>query len=126
MRCWPARTAFAPPQVGDSGRFLRASRRAAERLVVAQAALIGVAVSDLYPHFSISGNILDATQFADLFHGTRWPATSAQRSVGTSSTTRLANSAGSLFAELAQYQNTVLQANAEAENALVAFLTCAK
>lgn len=122
----------APPQVavGIPAELLRRRPdvRRAERLVAAQSALIGVAVSDLYPHFSISGNIfLDATQFADLFHGD-----SVAGNVGPAfrwdilNYGRLANNIRlqeARFQELAvQYQNTVLQANAEAENALVAFL----
>ena len=42
--------------------------RRAERQVAAQSARIGVAVSDLYPHFSVLGTIgVEAEQFGDLF-----------------------------------------------------------
>ena len=42
--------------------------RRAERLVAAQSARIGVAASDLYPHFSLLGTIgLEAEGFGDLF-----------------------------------------------------------
>ena len=63
----------APPQVavGIPADLIR--RRPdvlrAEREVAAQSALIGVATSDLYPHFTISGTIFyDATRFQDLFN----------------------------------------------------------
>ncbi|MBN1854280.1 MAG: efflux transporter outer membrane subunit, partial [Pirellulales bacterium] len=62
----------APPQVavGIPAELLRRRPdiRRAEREVAAQSAMIGIATSELYPHFSIDGNIyLDATQFQDLF-----------------------------------------------------------
>lgn len=122
----------APAQVavGIPAELLRRRPdvRRAEREVAAQSALIGVAVSDLYPHFSISGNIyLDAMQFKDLFH-----PDSVAGSVGPSfrwdilNYGRLANNIRvqeSRFQQLAvQYQDTVLRANAEAEDALVGFL----
>ena len=102
--------------------------RRAEREVAAQSALIGVATSDLYPHFSINGTIfLDATKFEDLFD-----ADSVAGSVGPSfrwnilNYGRLVNNIRvqeARFQQLAvQYQNIVLQANAEAENAIIGFL----
>ncbi|MDZ7620079.1 MAG: efflux transporter outer membrane subunit, partial [Patescibacteria group bacterium] len=43
--------------------------RRAEREVAAQSAMIGIATSELYPHFSITGTIyFDATKFNDLFN----------------------------------------------------------
>jgi NodT family efflux transporter outer membrane factor (OMF) lipoprotein len=100
----------------------------AEREVAAQSALIGVATSDLYPHFSITGTIYyDAIRFQDLFD-----ARSFAGNVGPSfnwnilNYGRLVNNIrvqDARFQQLAyQYQNTVLQANAEAEDALVGFL----
>ncbi|MGD0656119.1 MAG: efflux transporter outer membrane subunit [Thermoguttaceae bacterium] len=100
----------------------------AEREVAAQSALIGVATSDLYPHFSITGTIYyDATRFQDLFD-----ARSFAGNVGPSfnwnilNYGRLVNNIrvqDARFQQLAyQYQNTVLKANAEAEDALVGFL----
>ena len=100
----------------------------AEREVAAQSALIGVATSDLYPHFSINGTIYyDATRFQDLFD-----ARSFAGNVGPSfnwnilNYGRLVNNIrvqDARFQQLAyQYQNTVLKANAEAEDALVGFL----
>ncbi len=102
--------------------------RRAEREVAAQSAMIGVATSELYPHFSISGTIfLDATKFENLFN-----IDSIAGTVGPSfhwnilNYGRLTNNIRvqeSRFQQLAvQYQDTVLRANAEAENALVRFL----
>ncbi len=102
--------------------------RRAEREVAAQSALIGVAASELYPHFSITGNIFfDANRFKDLFD-----VNSLAGNVGPSfnwnilNYGRLVNNIrvqDARFQQLAyQYQNIVLQANAEAENALVGFL----
>ncbi len=102
--------------------------RRAEREVAAQSAQIGIATSELYPHFSITGTVyLDATKFEDLFD-----ADSIAGAVGPSFQWNLLNYGRLVnnirvqearFQQLAvQYQNTVLQANAEAENAIVAFL----
>jgi NodT family efflux transporter outer membrane factor (OMF) lipoprotein len=122
----------APPQVavGIPAELLRRRPdiRQVEREVAAQSALIGVAESELYPHFSITGNIyFDALKFEDLFD-----AKSLAGSVGPSfnwnilNYGRLANNIlvqEARFQQLAvQYQNTVLQANAEAEDAIVQFL----
>lgn len=122
----------APAQVavGIPAELLRRRPdvRRAEREVAAQSAMIGVATSELYPHFSINGSIyLDASRFEDLFD-----ANSFAGNVGPSfqwnilNYGRLTNNIRvqeSRFQQLAvQYQNTVLQANAEAENALVSFL----
>ncbi len=122
----------APPQVavGIPADLIR--RRpdvlSAERAVAAQSALIGVATSDLYPHFSINGTIFyDAQRFQDLFE-----PKSLAGNVGPSfnwnvlNYGRLVNNIrvqDARFQQLAyQYQNSVLQANAEAEDALVGFL----
>jgi outer membrane protein TolC len=102
--------------------------RRAEREVAAQSAQIGIAASQLYPHFSITGTLfLDAARFQDLFQ-----SGSVAGSVGPSfrwdilNYGRLINNVrvqDARFEQLAvQYQNTVLAANAEAENALVSFL----
>jgi NodT family efflux transporter outer membrane factor (OMF) lipoprotein len=121
-----------PPQVavGIPAELLRRRPdvRQAEREVAAQSALIGVSTAELYPHFSIDGTIyLDATKFSDLFD-----VNSVAGSVGPSfrwnilNYGRLVNSIRvqeARFGQLAvQYQNVVLQANAEAENATVGFL----
>ena len=87
-----------------------------------------MATSDLYPHISIRGNIFfDANNFKDLFEGR-----SVAGSVGPSfqwnilNYGRLVNAIrvqDARFQQLVvQYQNTVFQANAEAENSIVGFL----
>ena len=122
----------APPQVavGIPADLIRRRPdiRRAEREVASQSALIGVAASDLYPHFSITGTIFfDASRFKDLFN-----ANSFAGNVGPSfnwnilNYGRLVNNIrvqDARFQQLAyQYQNIVLAANAEAENALIGFL----
>ena len=102
--------------------------RRAERRLAAQSARIGVAESEFYPHISITGTIgVDANQFQDLFRGG-----SSFGSVGPSlrwnvlNYGRIANTVlaeDALFQQLLlTYQQTVLSANAEAEDALVLFL----
>ena len=102
--------------------------RAVERDVAAQSAQIGIATAQLYPHFSIAGNIYyDAEQFKDLLS-----ASSFGGGIGPSFTWNILNYGrlvngiyvqDARFQELVfTYQNKVLQANAEAENALVKFL----
>ena len=102
--------------------------RRAEREAAAQSAQIGVATAELYPHFSITGTIsFDTAQFKDLFG-----ADSLAGSVGPTfqwnilNYGRLVNNIrvqDARFQQLALfYQNTVLQANAEVENALIGFL----
>ncbi len=100
----------------------------AERAVAAQSALIGVATSDLYPHFSISGTIFyDASRFQDLFNVNSFAGNAGPSfNWNILNYGRLVNNIrvqDARFQQLAyQYQNTVLQANAEAEDALVGFL----
>ncbi len=102
--------------------------RAAERAVAAQSAQIGIAASDLYPSIAVTGEVfVQSGQFPKLFN-----ADSIAGSVGPSfrwdilNYGRLVNNlraqeAG--FNELvAQYQNTVLEANQEVEDQLTAFL----
>ena len=102
--------------------------RRAERQLAAQSARIGVATSDLYPHLSIVGSIgLQANEISDLYS-----SGSLRGSIGPSlrwdilNYGRLANNIGvqdARFQALAvNYQNRVLQANAEVENALISFL----
>lgn len=102
--------------------------RAAEREVAAQSARIGVATADLFPHFSISGNIrVESAQFSTLFTGA-----STAGSIGPAfdwdilNYGRLVNNIrlqDAVFQELATtYMQTVLQANAEVESALVNYL----
>ncbi len=100
----------------------------AEAQMAAQCARIGVAVSELYPHISLSGNIgLQAPQFSRLFNSN---ATFYQYGPSVQwnilNYGRLANNVllqDAKFGELyVNYQNTVLQANTEVENGLVTFL----
>jgi NodT family efflux transporter outer membrane factor (OMF) lipoprotein len=122
----------APPDVavGIPADLLRRRPdiRRAEREVAAQCAQIGVATAELYPHFSLAGTIYyDAENFKDLFN-----VSSLAGSVGPSFRWNVLNYGRLLagirvqdarFQELAtEYQNAVLEANAEAENALVGFL----
>lgn len=102
--------------------------RRAERLVAAQNARIGVAVSDLFPHLSVLGTIgVEAEQFGDLFKdgsmigeispGFRWEILNYGRLVNN---VRVQDAR---FQQLAYaYQNQVLEAGREAEDAIVLFL----
>jgi len=126
----PIPTAPAQVAVGIPADLLRQRPdvRRAERQVAAQSAQIGIATSDLYPHLSISGTLFfEAANFSNLFDGD-----SLAGNVGPSfrwdvlNYGRLRNNIRfqeARFQELVfTYQNLVLQANAEAENSLVAFL----
>jgi outer membrane protein TolC len=102
--------------------------RRAERLVAAQSARIGVAMSDLYPHFSVLGTIgVEAENFGDLFKsgsmigeispGFRWDILNYGRLVNN---VRVQDAR---FQELAYaYQDQVLVAGQEAEDAIISFL----
>jgi NodT family efflux transporter outer membrane factor (OMF) lipoprotein len=107
--------------------------RRAEYLAVAQCAQIGVAKADLYPAFSLSGNFgflasdTGQSQLGDL---TSWKSRTG--SIGPSFQWNVLNYGqitnqvrlqDAKFQEaLVSYQNTVLQAQQEVENGLVAFL----
>jgi len=102
--------------------------RRAERLVAAQSAEIGVATSELYPHISINGIMAwEAAQFKDIFKSSAFGGT-----IGPSLRWNVLNYGRLLnnirahdarFQQLvATYQQTVLHANEEAENAIVAYL----
>lgn len=102
--------------------------RNAERLVAAQSARIGIAESDLYPAFTINGSIfIQANQFKNMFRGN-----SIGGNVGPSfnwnvfNYGRIRNAIRVEDARFQQsvtnYQNIVLNANREAEDALVSFL----
>lgn len=123
-------TAPAEVAVGIPADLLRRRPdvRAAERDVAAQSALIGVAISDLYPSIAITGEIsTTAEDFSNLFK-----SLSNGGSVGPSfqwnvlNYGRIKNNISiqqASFQELiASYQNTVLTANEEVEDSLVAFL----
>lgn len=102
--------------------------RRAERDVAAQSARIGIAVSDLYPRFSIAGTIgVDATEFNELFTsqsfggaiapGFRWNILNYGR-IRNNIRVQQAR-----FDQLAvQYQNAVLRANREVEDAIASYL----
>jgi NodT family efflux transporter outer membrane factor (OMF) lipoprotein len=100
-----------------------------ERQAASQSALIGVAKSDLYPHFAINGSIgVQGEHFADLFH----TPGSFTGSIGPSfrwdilNYGRIENNVAqqeARFRELvAAYQEAVLRAGREAEDAAVGFL----
>lgn len=102
--------------------------RAAERQLAAQSAQIGFAESELYPHFSIGGSIgTDAADSDDLFSnagevwsifgGFQWNVLNYGR---LESNVRLQDA---LFQQLLEdYKFTVLQAQVDVENAIVAYL----
>ena len=103
--------------------------RRAERQVAAQSARIGVAVSDLYPHISLLGTIgVEAEQFGDLFKtpgsmigeigpGVRWDILNYGRLVNNVRV-RIRVSRQLAYA----YQDRVLNAGREVEDAMVVFL----
>jgi NodT family efflux transporter outer membrane factor (OMF) lipoprotein len=127
----PIPTPPADVVVGVPANLLRRRPdiRAAERQVAAQSAAIGVATADLLPHFSITGSIsLQADRYDNLFEsasaagaispGFSWDIFNYGRLINN---VRLQDT---VFKELAvNYQQTVLQANQEAENAINTFLT---
>jgi NodT family efflux transporter outer membrane factor (OMF) lipoprotein len=102
--------------------------RAAERQLAAQSAQIGFAVTELYPHFSIGGSIgTSATDSDDLFSnegetwnffgGFQWNVLNYGR---LQSNVRLQDA---VFQQLlVDYRFTVLQAQVDVENAIVAYI----
>lgn len=128
----PAPIPSAPPEiaVGIPAELLRRRPdvRRAERQAAAQSARIGIAASEFYPRIAITGTIsLDAEQFSDVFSGS-----SLAGRVGPGfqwnilNYGRIANSVRAEDARFQQavigYQNTVLMANKEVEDAIVGFL----
>ncbi len=102
--------------------------RRAERLAMAQGEQIGIAEAALYPRFALTGTLgWEAQDFTHLF-----TASAFNSSVGPAFQWNILNYgrlASNVKLQEAQYQelvttfrDTVLQANAEAENALTAFL----
>jgi len=101
--------------------------RRAERDVAAQTAEIGIATTDLYPAITLNGSLsLEARQFADLFNNNAWAG-----SVGPAFRWNVLNY-GRLISKIdvqnarlrqaaTRYQQTVLEANEEAENAIASF-----
>lgn len=103
--------------------------RRAERQVAAQSARIGIAESDFYPHIAINGTLgVASEQFGELFRipnsmvgvvgpSFRWDILNYGRILNN------VRAQDARFQELAYaYQNSVLQAGAEAEDAIIAFL----
>jgi len=102
--------------------------RRAERMVAAQSAEIGIAESELYPHISIAGTAgWEAGTFPDLFKsgalagtigpGFRWNVLNYGRLLNN------IEAQNARFQQaVANYQQSVLKANEEAENAITAFL----
>ncbi|MBX9626582.1 MAG: TolC family protein [Gemmataceae bacterium] len=102
--------------------------RRAERIVAAQSAEIGVATSALYPHISVLGSLgWEAGKFSDVFKSSAFGGT-----IGPSFRWEVLNygrllnnikAENAVFQQvIANYQQTVLKANEEAENAIVAYL----
>ena len=100
--------------------------RRGERQLAAQTARIGVATADLYPSFSLGGNlVLQATEFGDLGNsdsfgwslvpGVRWPLFTGGKIRGQIQAEEYKTDQA-----LAAYRRTVLFALAEVENSLVA------
>ena len=121
----PARIALGMPQ--DLIRQ-RPDIRAAERRLASQSAQIGVAEAELYPSLSIGGSIgTDAADSSDLFNSSSesWSLFAAFQwnifNYGRlKSNVRLQDARFQQL--LVDYQNTVLQAQGDVENAIVAYL----
>ena len=103
--------------------------RTAERQLAAQGAQIGIAVSELYPHFQIGGSIGTAAEDSlsdlfstgsntlNLFGGFQWNIFNYGR---LRSNIRYQDA---VFQQLlVDYRSTVLQAEGEVENSIVAYL----
>jgi NodT family efflux transporter outer membrane factor (OMF) lipoprotein len=127
----------SPPEVvvGIPADLLRRRPdiRSAELRAAAQCAQIGVAKADLYPAFSLSGNFgflasdVGSFKLSDMF---QWKSSTAQAGPSVQwnilNYGRITNNVrvqDARFQELLiTYQNTVLKAQQEVEDALVAFL----
>lgn len=102
--------------------------RRAERELAAQSARIGVALTDLLPQFQLSGSLsLNAEEFPQLFATKAFEATTGPRvQWAIFNYGRLINNVrvqDARFQQLAfVYENTVLQAQQEVEDALAAYL----
>ncbi len=122
----------APPTVavGIPGDLLRRRPdvRRAERNVAAQSAVIGIAVSDLYPRIAIAGTIGWQAQsvgaqfvpdgnFGVIAPGLSWDVLNYGRLVNNIDAQKAAFQALALA-----YQNAVLNANTEVENSITSFL----
>lgn len=102
--------------------------RRAERTAAAQSAQIGVAVSDFYPRLSLVGTIsLGAEDFKNLFEGDSFEAFGGPNlRWAILNYGRIRNNVrvqDAVFQQLlVNYENTVLRAQREAEDAIVGFL----
>lgn len=106
----------------------RPDLRRAERLLAARSANIGIAVSDLYPHFSLAGDIgLSAEHFPDLFRGEsftafagpsfRWAILNYGR---ITNNVRVQDAA--FQASISEYESLVLRAQGEVEQAMAGLI----
>jgi NodT family efflux transporter outer membrane factor (OMF) lipoprotein len=106
--------------------------RRAERQLAAQSAVIGVAAADLYPSFSLSGNLgVEAEHFNDLWRGDslnafagpsfRWAILNYGR---IRNNIRVQDAA--YQALISDYENVVLRAQGEVESAVAGFLGAQK
>jgi outer membrane protein TolC len=124
----------APPQeivVGIPAELLRRRPdvQQAERAAAQQSAEIGVAEADFYPHISITGTI--GAQSEDLPQLFQRQSLSGQLGPGVSwnilNYGRISNNVAAQNARFQQalltYRDTVLRANEEVENNIIAYLT---
>jgi len=102
--------------------------RRAERQAAAQSALIGVAKADLYPRFSLLGSVgVEAQELGDLFHtpGSMVAFGGPKFQWNILNYGRIENAVKVQEARFQQlfysFQQVVLNANREAENAIVAY-----
>jgi len=106
--------------------------RSAERRLAAQSAQIGYAITELYPHLTIGGAVgTDATKGRDLFTGdfSTWDTfVSFQWNIFNygrlRSNVRLQDA--NFQQQLEDYRQTILEAQGEVENAIVAFYASEK
>jgi NodT family efflux transporter outer membrane factor (OMF) lipoprotein len=122
----------APPEIaiGIPADLIRRRPdvRRAERQVAAQSARIGIAETDLYPAFTVTGNIFtQANQFSDIFRarsigGNVGPAFSWQVFNYFRIRNNIAAEEARFMQQVALYQQQVLDANREAEDSVIAYL----
>ncbi|MCU0958555.1 MAG: efflux transporter outer membrane subunit [Pirellulaceae bacterium] len=128
----PAAIPAPPPEVvvGIPADLLRRRPdvRRAERQVAAQSARIGVAAAEFYPHLALTGTIsFQAEQFSDLF---RWSSLGGRVGPGLQwnilNYGRILNHVRAQDARFQQealaYQQSVLAAHREAEDAITGYL----
>jgi NodT family efflux transporter outer membrane factor (OMF) lipoprotein len=129
----PSKIPSAPPElaIGIPADLLRRRPdvRRSERRAAAQSAQIGVAKSDLYPRFAINGSIgVAAENFGDLFHtpGSMFGSIGPSFQWDILNYGRIENNVAIQESQFRQavlaYQDSVLRANRESEDAIVGFL----